>query len=160
MKYYNNHKIKFSGLFFVGSFFITVMSFMACNSTTEAVAPGNPNAEIIIQSPVGGETFKVGDTLHIKWKTVGKGEAEISSVKVLLSPDSGKTWLSLKSSGSVGTQDPEWGNFPWLITAEKSSLGKTYPLTTGNNLIRIGGYNQDADPNKNVTIARPFTIAL
>ncbi len=144
----------------LGALFITGFTFISCNSTTEVIAPTNPDAEIIIQNPLGGETFKVGDSLHIKWKTVGKGVDEISSVTVDLSPDSGKTWISLKSNGSVGTQDANWGNFGWLIPSEKSYLTKTFPLTTGNNFIRIQGYNQGSDKNKTAILARPFTIAL
>src|SRR5688500_9836527 len=57
--------------------------------------PGNPEAQIILQSPSGGETIAVGGILHIRWKLQGKGLEEINAVNIEVSPDSGKTWIGL-----------------------------------------------------------------
>src|SRR6476659_4038155 len=64
---------------------VTGPFLIACGEDT--TGPNNPNAEVVLLSPQGSETYHVGDSLQIRWKAQGKGLEEISSVVVSLSPD-------------------------------------------------------------------------
>jgi hypothetical protein len=66
---------------------------------------------VSLTSPVGGEHFHVGDTVHVQW-TAGNG---IVGVVVKLSVDNGENWIGLGQLGFVGRTDSEWGDWPWVI---------------------------------------------
>lgn len=127
-----------------------------CDST-DSGPEGDPNAEIVITSPRGGETFHVGDTLRVKWKAQGKGLTEVDAVNIEVSPDSGKTWLTVLTR-SIGTRDANWGNYPWAIPATLERLAIVYTLT-GNAkcMIKIMQYST-GDPNK-IASTKAFTIS-
>jgi hypothetical protein len=61
--------------------------------------------------PAGGETFRVGDTLRVKWVTDGF----ISSAGIQFSPDSGRSWIPVTRRSSVNLGQPDWGDYPWVI---------------------------------------------
>jgi len=73
--------------------------------------------------PLGGESFKVGDTLPITWITKSNSPDPVDAVDVMISPDSGKTWAYLRSS-SIPPDSPDWGRFPWIVADSISMLGK------------------------------------
>ena len=112
-------RIKASVSFWVGcGMILTGQSFISCQSSPAApVDIVDPNAEISILAPKGGETFSIGDTLWVKWKLVGKGVDEVNAVNIQLSPDSGKTWIELFAK-SIPLGDAKWGNAPWKILPE------------------------------------------
>jgi len=68
---------------------------------------------IEILAPTGGETFAVGEAVHVRWSTV-----DIEEVVLYLSTDGGQTWDTL---GHVDNTEPRWGDFSWTITEETVS---------------------------------------
>jgi hypothetical protein len=128
----------------------------ACDSPTSAPET-DPNAQIVLLSPVGGERYKVGETVHVKWKTQGKGDEEISSANILVSPDSGKTWIGLLR-GSIGVDDPLWGDYAWTVKREMVHLGVTWDLS-GNTrvMLKVMQYST-ADANKIAVTKKPLSI--
>ncbi len=66
---------------------------------------------VSLRSPNGGESFKVGDTLAIRWLT----DSSITSCGIQISVDSGAKWLPITRRKSVGTADKDWQDFRWAI---------------------------------------------
>lgn len=128
-----------------------------CNDSPTAPVT-DPNAEIAILSPKGGERFAIGDSLRISWKVQGKGLYEIDAVNIEPSPDSGKTWVPLLNK-SIGVADPAWGKFAWKIESEIPVKGAPYVLSGDDQaFLRIMQYST-GDPNKIAKTAKPFTLA-
>ena len=131
-------------------------SLIGCG-TSPAGPATDPNAQIAIQSPTGGERFFIGDSLRVKWKAQGKGLDEVNAVNIELSPDSGKTWVGMVTR-SIGVEDPHWGNFAWAIPAEVKHLGVTYTLMDDSKLLlRIMQY-ATTDPDKIAVTQKTFSI--
>jgi hypothetical protein len=78
---------------------------------------------IRLASPLGGESFRVGDTLRIAWSTKYDPEFPVDAVDVKMSADSGKTWAYLRP-GSILPESRYWGLFPWVVADSISVLGK------------------------------------
>jgi hypothetical protein len=143
---------------FPGLCLLTACQFLtACGDDTAGPA-GNPDAELVLLEPKGGESFHVGDSLRIRWKAQGKGLEEINSATVQLSPDSGSTWIQLKN-GSIGTGDEQWGNFAWKIPSEMDVRDTTFTFAGMDKvLIRVQDYADISDPDKTATTTRPIAI--
>jgi hypothetical protein len=73
---------------------------------------------VSVQSPNGGETFRVGDTLSVRWTA----DPLITSVGIELSVDSGAHWLPLTRTRSVAPGDADWANFKWVIPDSLDSV--------------------------------------
>jgi hypothetical protein len=130
---------------------------IGCDSSASG-PEADPDAQIIITSPVGGETFYIGDSLRVKWTLQGKGFEEVNSVNILISPDSGKTWVGMitKSLGSEG--DDRWGDFGWYIPQTLLNLGVAYELKDNSKLlIKVMQYTP-ANVNQIAVTKKPFTI--
>src|SRR4051812_38795834 len=65
---------------------------------------------LILMSPTGGETFKVGDTLNVRWSERGANAGDINVVDIRLSPDEGRTWIYL-NVGSIAKGSAQWESF-------------------------------------------------
>ena len=143
---------RFAPVLLIGLQFLT-----ACNK--EIAAPTvDQDAELVLLTPKGGETFHVGDTLEVGWKAQGAGLNEISSVTVSLSPDSGQTWISLKN-GSIAPADVAWGAFRWKIPTSLTAKGTNFDLAGNSSLlIRVQDYQNVTDPHKVVVVAKSFTV--
>lgn len=129
----------------------------ACNSSTAPVVEADPNAEIVILAPTGGERITIGDTLRIKWKIQGKGIDEVNAVNIELSPDSGRTWVELLTK-SIGIDDPLWRNYPWPVLNQVVRLGVPFNLANNDKvLLKIMQYST-SDTNKIATTKKPFSI--
>jgi hypothetical protein len=134
------------------------LSLSGCDSSDPAGPAGDPNAQIVILSPAGGEKLMVGETLHIKWKTQGKGLEEVNSVNIEITPDDGKTWLTLLNR-SIGTEDGGWGDYPWIVLGSMARTGTYFQLFDKTNLrLRISQYST-SDANKKA-VSRNFSIVL
>lgn len=99
---------------------------------------------ITIVSPVGGETYEVGDTLYVQWRT-----SQVGEINIYLSTNEGETWTKLNATGgSIGREEDAalWGNYPYVLTA--SDVGTAC-------LIKIEDYNQ---PSTNETSPATFTV--
>ncbi|HKP97175.1 MAG TPA: hypothetical protein VJ385_15605 [Fibrobacteria bacterium] len=133
-------------------------TFLAACDSKSTEPQTDPNDEIVIQSPRGGEAFRVGDTLRVKWTLQGKGLTEVNAVNISLSPDSGKTWVGLLKK-SIGLDDSLWGNYPWAIPVAVTHLGTTYDLPASKGLfLQIMQYST-ADTNKIAVTKKPFTVS-
>ncbi|MBW8890152.1 MAG: hypothetical protein JF616_20550 [Fibrobacteres bacterium] len=132
---------------------------IACGGSSTGPAK-DPDAQLLLLEPLGGETYHTGDSLHVRWKAQGKGVDEISSVTIFLSPDSGATWISLKS-GSVGTEDAQWGDLAWKIPVTLSAKGIDFNLAARTHvLVKVQNYQNDSDPNQRAVTPKPFSIVL
>jgi hypothetical protein len=88
---------------------------IGCSSEESApVTVVETTAQIAVLAPAGGETYKPGDSLTVRWKLQGIGLEEVNSVNIEISPDSGKTWVTLLT-GSIPKEDPHFGTFKWKI---------------------------------------------
>ena len=128
----------------------------ACNSSPETTSPASDSLITLI-SPLGGETFRVGDSLRIKWTVKDDPDAP-NAVDPELSPDSGKTWGVL-SSKSIVPLSPEWGNFAWAVGDSLLVEGYNVSLIGKPVMIRVQQYNtseaKKISAMKSVTITAP-----
>lgn len=95
----------------------------ACSDEESPAGPSeNPNALITLSSPKGGETYRIGDTVWVEW-TVKDVANPVDAVDPMLSADSGKNWVNLKSASiAVGTLS--WGRWGWKVPdSVRSSTG-------------------------------------
>jgi hypothetical protein len=80
---------------------------MACNKTT---GPNTtPNALVVLQ-PTAGQSFKVGDTMHVKWQV--NDTNDISSVVVQLYGFPNDTLITTLGNGSF---PPDSASYSWII---------------------------------------------
>jgi len=128
-----------------------------CESSPED-PPVDPDAQIVILEPRGGETYQVGQTVPIRWKTQGRGDLEINSVSLELSPDNGAEWILILNR-SIGIEDTAWGEYPWTVPSQVAKLGRTYDLAGNTGLrIRIRQYGS-GDPDKTAVLRKSFSVA-
>ena len=128
----------------------------ACDPPTKP-DPGDPDAEIAILSPQGGERLKAGTSFLVEWKLQGKGFDDINAVNIELSPDSGKFWVSLLDR-SIGVGSPDWGKYSWTVPSEIMHLGTSYNLVGNSRLyLRVMQYSTS---RKNLIAVnkKPFSI--
>lgn len=138
---------------------LTVLAQLLTACGEDAAGPsGDPDAQVVLLEPRGGETFRVGDTLKVRWKLQGDGLTEISSVALWLSPDSGGTWILMKNA-SIAPADPDWGEYRWKIPANLPNRGTTLALAGSSKvLIRVQDYQNSSDPHKTALIPKPITV--
>lgn len=119
--------------------------------------PVDPDAQIVIVSPSGGETVKVGSILPIRWKLQGKGLEEVNAVNIEVSPDSGRNWIGLLRK-SIALADPDWGDYRWTVPATLIKQGETYPLAGRTQvLLRVMQYTPK--PDQIAVLSKPLAIA-
>jgi hypothetical protein len=133
---------------------LAAFTFTACDSTD---SPPASTGLITLTSPRGGESVKVGETVHIKW-TVKVDDQAPNAVDPQLSLDTGKTWLNIRQ-GSIPDNSVMWGDFPWLVDSVKVSSVKV-PLAGKQVLLRVAQYNtslpeQISALTKLITITAP-----
>lgn len=58
---------------------------------------------LVLASPAGGEHYRAGDRVGVRWATVG----DVPAVDLLLSPDGGATWMPL-AEDVANTGSHEW----------------------------------------------------
>lgn len=109
--------------------------------------------------PLGGETFRVGDTARITWITKFDDNLPVEAVDVKISPDSGKTWANFRAS-SITTNDPGWRRFPWIVTDSITIRGQKLNIVGNPGVcIRVEEYTS-MDPKTRfqsgmISIIRP-----
>jgi len=81
----------------IASFLGLLSLSMSCNNSTNP--PPTPPKTLQMIYPAGGENFKVGDSVRVKWKI--NDLTKISSVQVDLSIDSGKSFPINIGNGSI-----------------------------------------------------------
>ena len=112
--------------------------------------------QILLTAPKGGETFKVGDSLRVKWKLCNAGASEINAVDLLLSPDSGSTWCYMRVN-SMPVGDALFGDFAWKIPDSIGLQGEWFKLKDNARCrIRVEQYSTADEKQRSTSGA--FTI--
>jgi hypothetical protein len=94
-----------------------VMMTVVCDNGTEPADVPVSTKILELLQPQGGETYKVNQTVLVKWRI--NDATKVSSVGVKLSIDSGKTFPGMITvNGSVF---PPTAEFSWTITADQVS---------------------------------------
>ncbi len=70
-----------------------------------------PPKLVTLHSPGQGETYWVGDTLHVKWTT---DTSEVKQVDLKVSVDGGLSFHYIVNT-SIWITDSEWSDFEWVI---------------------------------------------
>jgi hypothetical protein len=87
---------------------------------------------ITVLEPNGGEVYRVGDTMTIRWET---DEYYVGDVHVQISIDTGKTWPDLtKLTKGISCKNYDktcWENFRWKIS------DSIYGVSTANEKVRV-----------------------
>lgn len=141
--------LAFAGLLAAG------LSATGCQED-DATGPAS-DAKITLTKPVGGETYKVGDSLKVTWTIKDDPSDPIDAVDVLLSPDDGMTWGYLRS-GSITPLSASWQNFAWKI--KDTLVVNTVKVALAGNAkcrVRVMQYST-ADSKEISTSARAFSI--
>ena len=141
-----------------GPLLIALLQVLTACGGESAGPEGDPDAQLVLLQPKGGETFHVGDSLRVRWMAQGKGLEEISSVAIWLSPDSGQTWITIKN-GSIAPTDDEWGAYGWKIPATVLGQGNTFALAgDAKILVRVQDYQNTTDTHKTAVVPRPLSV--
>jgi hypothetical protein len=95
--------------------------FMNCDNGS---GPGQPVKPLEIVAPKGGESYKVGQTVTVKWKV--NDLINISTVGVRLSIDNGKSYKELAEHSLT----PDTTFFTWIPdSASSQCVIKVYSYT-------------------------------
>lgn len=140
-----------------GGILIGCLAFSGCESAASE-PPADPDAQIIITYPKGGETFFVNDSLHVKWSLQGAGLTDVSSINIELSLDSGRTFATILGK-SIAIDDAGFGDYAWKIPAMIMRGGAAQPLAGRKDLFfRVKEYNPSG-PNQVAVMKKPFAIS-
>jgi len=113
--------------------------------------------QIALLYPLGGESFKVGQTVQIKWAVKGN---LVNNVDVELSPNDGMIWTTMNQTGSIDPTDSNWGNYSWIVTdslEQEAGQGNVELVNNSKCRIRVRQYST-GDPNKIAITEKTFTV--
>ena len=111
------------------------MLITACDDSTGPSTPSYPNKLIVLENPEGGETFKVGDVVPIKWKFQGENVAiPINSVRIDISWDNGISWGN--PTPGLNSLPPSVTQYDWTVPETINDGGDLYNLV-GNAQCKI-----------------------
>lgn len=127
-----------------------------CNSSATGPTGPTDTSEILLVYPKGGESFKIGSTLTVKWTEQGQGKINVNAVDVLFSPDAGKTWIYLNTR-SIKPGDAQWENFAWVIPDALNDPSSGQFALANNAKCRIK-VDQYTDPSSIFETSKDFTI--
>jgi len=95
---------------------------------TSLIFIGSAAAHVVLDFPVGGETFVVGDTVNIQWHIVV--QHNIENWDLYFSPDGGANWEII----ALDIQSPQL-NYQWTVpqeTTEQARIRICMDNTSGN----------------------------
>lgn len=145
---------RFSGAL-VLSGLLAVSAQMAGCAAEESNGPGS-DALIILKTPKGGETFKVGDTLWVTWSVKDDPSDPINAVDPMLSHDDGKTWTAMRTS--IPPDAPSWLRWGWAVK-DSLTIGGVKTNLVGNSQLRLKVQQYSTqDPKKISAPSAAFTI--
>jgi hypothetical protein len=133
---------------------------MGCSeSSTEPGATGTPNPTtatslITLDSPLGGQTYKLGQVMNIKWKAKLDPVDQVDAVDILYSVDNGASWGWLNES-SIFDTSAVWGNYPWKVDSVLIDGQNTSPVSSTVK-IKVEQYST-SNPNK-IAISNTFSV--
>lgn len=140
--------LAFSGLLAVS----VQMAGCAADESTGAAG----DALIVLKTPKGGETFKVGDTLWVTWTVKDDPSDPINAVDPMLSHDDGKTWTALRTS--IPPDAPSWLRWGWAVK-DSLTIGGVKTSLVGNTQLRLKVQQYSTqDPKKISAPSAAFTI--
>jgi hypothetical protein len=90
------------------------------------------NTGMTVLAPNGGERFRVGQSVRIRWRMDSLGQAAL----LYISPDDGQAWFVINSLRAVFLADSNWGDYGWTIPATIS--GQSLVSTTCR--VRVSEY--------------------
>ncbi|MDB5105922.1 MAG: hypothetical protein JWP91_3611 [Fibrobacteres bacterium] len=131
---------------------MSAYSLIACDSDKGTASSG---AMVTLTSPKGGETFKVGDSLRVKWSVKDVADAP-DAMDVELSPDGGKSWGYIHS-GSISNTMLIWGNYAWAVKDSLLINGAKVGLIGKQALIRVKPY-VNPQPATTATLSTAINI--
>lgn len=112
-----------------------VLCLRCGDSGTEHIGPQPfPCANLCVVEPNGGETYRVGDTLVLRWD----GDSTVLQSIIAcgsFSPDSGLNWVQV-ATGCIMFGDPRWPTIKWVIP--DSVLG--VPTVSDKCLARVNDF--------------------
>lgn len=108
------------------------------------------SAPITVLEPNGGQTYRVGSSLGIRWETDG----HVGGVAIEISVDGGKKWFGV-FEGTVSVGGPGWTDTTWVIPEKLRDMRDTVSVVSDNCLLRIKNYVNA--PQRDESDA-PFTI--
>jgi len=137
-----------------------ILASLLCLRCSEPDADANAcpgdSTQILLTFPKGGESFRIGDTLRVKWKLCNEGVTQINAVDPLISPDSGKTWCFMKQN-SIPSGDPGFGNYAWKIPDSVELQGQRFSLKNNAKCrVKVEQYTPLSDYQR--SIGNIFTI--
>ncbi len=96
---------------------------------------------IKVLEPKAGTTFRVGDTVMIRWRT---NTMVTTDLNIYFSPD-GNQWVLLNTDQSVNIGEDRWENFQWVIQPNYALQGgDTASSVTQRGRIQITMYDGPA----------------
>ncbi len=107
-----------------------------------------PQQNIELTKPNGGETWQVGNTEEINWNSTN-----ISNVKIEYSTNNGVNWITVTSSTPATT-----GKYNWLVPNTPSSQCKIKISNAANSSINDESYNVFSivsQIQKSITVSSP-----
>ena len=146
-----------AGFLTAGGILLGCLALIGCESGANE-PPADPDAQIVITYPKGGETFYVNDSLHVKWALQGAGLTDVSSINIELSLDSGRTYATILGK-SIAIDDAGFGDYAWKIPAAILKGGAPVALAGRKDLFfRVKEYNPSG-PNQVAVMKKPFSIS-
>ena len=98
----------------------------------------NRATAITLISPVGGETYSVGDVVPIRWHA---DLNKLSQVYIEYSPNNGRSWVLItQNQGIMSSDSTQWGHFMWTIPAVITEGASTITTATQTGRIRVRPY--------------------
>lgn len=93
--------------------------------------------DIELVSPVGGETYKVGETMKITWRF---NADNFSGILPQISPDNGNSWKELSTASvELGAKGVKCATYEWKVDTT-ALAGKS---SNDQVLIRVRDYNDN-----------------
>jgi len=114
---------------------------------------GAQTVGLTVLAPNGGETFHVGDTMHVRWSA---DTSRVGAVNIELSFDAGSTWNLLTSSHSVFVTDSTWGDYRWVVPESLATVSGMVSTLSAECLVRVWNYVGHSPQDESNTV---FTIA-
>lgn len=146
--------------FLIVSGLLVLGAMSACTeSTTEPTTTPNPTTAtslITLNNPTGGQTYKVGDVMNIRWTAKNDPVDKVDAVDILYSKDNGANWEFLNES-SVFDTSAVWGNYPWKIPDSILVDGRYVSPISPTAKIKVEQYST-GDPDK-IAISNTFSVS-
>ncbi len=125
------------------------LTLMACSDTPSTApvknaceTPVSKSADVTVTAPNCGGTYKVGDTIHVKWTINPTGGFSTAKLQMIY-PNGANVYLY--PSGSIGTTDPRFGNFGFTVpdsVFDQTSLKKIPSLCSACRVV-VTDYQND-----------------